>query len=101
MAQRLPQSQELSFIILINKVYLRLSLGSRRQEPKLTQGINHGAFDAGLCTDISRVPPKQKFRDFLLSAARFIGALAARLRAVARPAALRRWLKPLWAPSAL
>ncbi len=101
MARKVPQSQELRFLLFINKVEPGLSLGRRRQEPKLTQGINHGAFDAGLCTDISRVPPKQKFRDFLLSAARFIGALAARLRAVARPAALRRWLKPLWAPSAL
>ncbi len=88
-------AQELRFILFVNDVKPGLSLGRRRQQPKLAQNINYGALDAGLCTDISHVPPKQKFRDFLLSAARLIGALAARLRAVARPAALRRWLEPL------
>ena len=79
MAHRVSQSQGLCFIILINEAEPGLSLERHRQEPKLAQNINHGALDAGLCTDISHVPPKQKFRDFLLSAAHLIGALAARL----------------------
>ena len=91
----------LGFVFFLHDPKPRLSLGDGRHEPKLAQDINHGALDAGLCTNISHVPSKQKFRDSLLSPARLIGALTARLRAVARPAAPRRRLEPLSTPLTL
>ncbi len=90
--------RELGFVLFLHDPKPGLGLGAWRQEPKLAQDINHGALNTGLRADIFHAPPKQKFRDFLLSTARLIGTLATRMRTEFRTTAPRWRLKPLFAP---
>ena len=93
--------RELDFVLFPHDAKPGLSFGAWRQKTMFAQDINHGALNTSLRTNIFHVPPKQKFRDSLLSTARLIGALATRMRAVYGTTALRRRLKPTFAPGAL
>ncbi len=82
--------RELDFVLFPNDTKPGLSFGVWWQKTMFAQDINHGALNTSLRTNIFHVPPKQKFRDSLLSTARLIGALATRLRTVFRTTTLRR-----------
>ncbi len=83
--------RELDFVLFPYYTKPGLSFGVWWQKTMFAQDINHGALNTSLRTNIFHVPPKQKFRDSLLSTARLIGALATRLRTVFRTTPLRRW----------